>query len=161
MRSFTVCEDRSHVFIQKLPNENVARVPINIATAVWCMESNKDRDRNTPVVVFSFAIPQNNEKLCDMLIMFKQGNNDTAVPWPPWSTMPVPVLQCVPVTRWIPLPNVQSPDHQNIVKAVVREQTINEAQVAQNMDRRCNDITQQGSDAEFMQTLEYYVTVQP
>lgn len=161
MRSFTVCDDGSHVLIQRLPSEKAGRVPIRLATAVWCLESNQDRDRNAQVVVFSFAIPHNNEKLCDMLIMFKQQDDGTTVSWPTWSPMSVPVPQCVPVSRWIPLPNIQSPDHQSIVKTVVREQTNGEAQTAQNMDRRCNDITQQGNDGEFMQSLEYYVTMQP
>ena len=161
MRSFTVCEDRSHVLIQRHPDETVGRVPIPLATAVWCLESNKDRDRNAPVVVFSFAIPQNNETRCDTLIMFTQRSDGQAVSWPGWSAMPVPVPQCVPVSRWIPLPNIRSPDEQTILKKVAREQSIGEAETAQNMDRRCNDIAQQGNDNDFMETLDYYVTLRP
>lgn len=159
MRSFTASEDNKHVFIQGVDG-TVGRVSAALGTTVWCLESNQKRNTGSPLVVLSFAIPQENEKRRDMLIHVRQ-DNDVHDPllWPDWCSSPVPTFQHVPFSQWTPLPNTQSPHGSTVVKTVVRDQCVSESQTAQNIDQRCDTILKQGDDENFTQSLDYYVTM--
>lgn len=158
MVSFLLQPDHESVLISKDGDAKAIRVPLSLATHVWMTQ--QTRNCTGPFVVLSYAIPPAivPQLRANPLFVCISNSGTGAPPWPSWHPEEPP--QWLPLKtspEWRTLP-VAGGDVQAVLEKTKKERTDQERDTEKGIQERCASIKQQGEDASFVESLDFYTT---
>lgn len=155
---FMLSDDPAFVLVQKNGRE-VAKTPLTLATASYVLLTEPPKTEGG-LVMFSLSVPEGSEKSMVACIRKKPQKKRARPPvWPSWNPNPVPTFkENLPLNEWISLPT-PGVDCANILKQCSDQRTRKEVEVNHQINDRCKEIKEQGTDEEYTQSLGYYITL--
>lgn len=136
-------------------------VPHSLALRLWAglPEQQGRRRGHAGYAALAYAVDPAVDRP-DMFICVAE-DDGALPPWPDWAPTPdAPAWHPVEEDAWVPLPDPTGLGGAQLAHAQERRRAAAEEEVASDMQRRCNEITEQGDEggASFMASLDYYTT---
>lgn len=172
---FIPSDDPAFIFVQKEDGNAVeggritAKTPIELATASYLLQVTREEaeeEEEGQYVMFSLCVPEDNARsmiACVRKHPKRKSHRRSAAAarvtkWPEWNSNPPSTFTSAPMNKWVSLP-VIGVDCQSVLKTYSDQRLRRDVKLNQQINKRCEEIKEQGMDEAYTESLGYYITL--